>query len=130
MAGTTSKAIFEKYVPQIGVTPSTDLLMSLFGDIAAFFNVERVGYSRMEPDRSAIQQEVQFYLSSRRCDTTHLPRLCAKDYPGYFEALETQPGVVIADDVMQDHRLREFWEGYFRPLNIVSMLDVPMDEYL
>lgn len=126
MAGTTSKAIFEKYIPQIGVTPSTDLLISLFGDIAAFFNVERVGYSRMEPDRSAIQQEVQFYLSSRRCDTTHLPRLRAEDYPGYFEALETQPGVVIANDVMRDHRLREFWEGYFRPLNIVSMLDVPV----
>lgn len=126
MPATHSKAIFEKFIPRIGVTPATDLLKDLFADIAACFQIERVGYSRMEPDRSAIQQEVQYYLSTKHCDTTNLPRLCSVDYPGYFAALETPPGVVIAHDVMADLRLREFWDSYFRPLNIVSMLDVPV----
>jgi signal transduction histidine kinase len=121
-----SKAIFEQFVPQVGVTPMTELLSALFGEVAALFNVERVGYSRMEMDRSAIQQEVQFHLTGRKCDTSGLPKLFAKDYPGYFAALETPPGVVVSHDVMRDERLKEFWEGYFTPLKITSMLDVPV----
>src|SRR6478609_514946 len=126
MQASQAQAIFEKFIPQIGAKPVADLIAALFGDVAALLQVERVGYARMESDRSAIQQEAQFYLSTRRCETKDLPRLQARDYPGYFKALATAPGVEVADDVMRDERLKEFREGYFKPLKIVSMLDVPV----
>ena len=127
MQAIRAKNIFEKYLPQIGMTPLPQLLAALFGDVAAFFKVERVGYARLEADRSAIQQEVQFHRSTRKCDTAGLPKLYAKDYPGYFAAILRPPGVVISHDVMRDERLKDFWEGYFMPLKITSRLDVPVN---
>jgi len=121
-----TKAIFDRFIPQIGVTPLKALLSELFGEVAALFEVERVGYSRMEADHSAIQQEVQYCLAANQCGTEGLPKLYARDYPGYFAALNTPPGVVISHDVMRDERLKEFWVGYFKPLKITSMLDVPV----
>jgi PAS domain S-box-containing protein len=121
-----SNVIFERFLPQIGVTPVTELLSALLGEIAALLKVERVGYFRMEPDYSAIQQEIQFFLTSRKIETSGLVRLHARDYPGYFELVTKPPGVVVSHDVMRDGRLREFHEGYFKPLGITSMLDVPV----
>ncbi|MGC3956696.1 MAG: GAF domain-containing sensor histidine kinase [Verrucomicrobiota bacterium] len=126
MLAIESKAIFEKFIPQIGVLPVNDLLAALFGEVAALLQVERVGYSRMETDRSGIQQEVQFHLTGRKSETSGLPKLLAKDYPGYFAALETPPGVIVSHDVLRDERLKEFRESYFKPLKITSMLDVPV----
>lgn len=126
MLAIESKAIFEKFIPQIGVLPVHELLAALFGEVATLLQVERVGYSRMAADRTAIQQEVQFYLTGRRCETSDLPKLLAQDYPGYFTALETPPGVIVSHDVLRDERLKEFREQYFKPLNITSMLDVPV----
>ncbi len=126
MLAIESKAIFEKFIPQIGVLPVNDLLAALFGEVAALLQVERVGYSRMEVDRTAIQQEVQFHLTGQKCETSNLPKLLAKDYPDYFAALETPPGVIVAHDVLRDERLKEFRENYFKPLKITSMLDVPV----
>lgn len=126
MLTSPAKVIFERFIPQIGAKPLSELLADLLGEIAQLLQVERVGYSRMESDRSAIQQEAQYHLSTNRCDTQGLPRLLAKDYPGYFEALNTPPGLVIASDVLQDERLKEFRSNYFKPLKIASMLDVPV----
>jgi signal transduction histidine kinase len=126
MLASQSKAIFEKFIPQIGVKPLPELLAQLFGEVADLFLVERIGYWRMAPDHSAIFQEVQFLRSTGRCQTEALPRLVARDYPGYFAALKTSSGVVVAPDVMRDERLREFREAYFKPLQIASMLDVPV----
>jgi len=127
MQAIRAKYIFENYIPQIGVTPLPQLLAALFGDVAAFFKVERVGYARLEADRSAIQREVQFHLSTRKCDTAGLPKLYAKEYPGYFAEILRPPSVVISHDVMRDERLKDFWEGYFMPLKITSRLDVPVN---
>ncbi len=126
MIGTQAKAIFEKFIPQIGVQPVPEFLTTLFGEVAALFKVERVGYWRMEAGHAAIQQELQFYLSAGRCETQALPRLRAEDYPGYFAALKTPSGMVVADDAMRDERLREFRAHYFKPLKIASLLDVPV----
>jgi signal transduction histidine kinase len=126
MVAIQSRGIFEKFVPQIGVKPLPVFLAALFGEVAALLEVERVGYWRMEPDQVGIQQEVQFNLSTGRCESNDLPRLLARDYPGYFKALKTPPGLVISHNVKIDDRLKEFWEGYFKRLKITSMLDVPV----
>jgi signal transduction histidine kinase len=118
--------IFEKFLPQIGMTPLPQLLAELFGDVAAFLKVERIGYARLEADQSAIQQEVQFHLSTRKCDTIGMPKLYAKDHPGYFAAILRPPGLVISHDVRRDERLNGFWKGYFAPLKIASLLGVPV----
>jgi signal transduction histidine kinase len=118
--------IFERYLPQIGTIPLPELLAALFGDVAAFFKVERIGYARLEADHSAIQQEVQFHLSTRKCDTSGLAKLYAKDYPGYFAEILRPSGVVISHDVRRDARLKDFWKGHFAPLKIASMLGVPV----
>lgn len=126
MFASLSKTVLERFVPQIGVRPLPDFLGELCGEVAEMIGVERVGYWRMESERTAIQQEVQFFRSHKRSETKNLARLVAKDYPGYFRALNTPPGLVVADDVVQDPRLREFVAGYFKPLKISSMLDVPV----
>jgi two-component system, sensor histidine kinase and response regulator len=52
-------------------------------------------------------------------------RLLASSYPAYFAEIE-RGRVVAADNALEDPRTREFAEIYLRPLNISSMLDVPI----
>ncbi|MEG4962937.1 MULTISPECIES: GAF domain-containing protein [unclassified Microcoleus] len=47
------------------------------------------------------------------------------DYPSYFQALKTEQAIA-AVDAKTDPRTREFTESYLIPLNISSMLDVPI----
>ncbi|MCZ0901074.1 GAF domain-containing protein, partial [Microcoleus sp. HI-ES] len=47
------------------------------------------------------------------------------DYPSYFQALNTEQ-VLAAVDAKTDPRTLEFSESYLKPLNISSMLDVPI----
>jgi signal transduction histidine kinase len=51
--------------------------------------------------------------------------LHARDFPGYFEALE-QERTVAARDARRDPRTLEFADVYLRPLGIASMLDAPI----
>ncbi len=46
------------------------------------------------------------------------------DFPLYFNAIKGN-NVIIAEDVYADKNLEEFVEGYFKPLQIYSMLDAP-----
>jgi PAS domain S-box-containing protein len=51
--------------------------------------------------------------------------LQATDYPGYFQALETDR-TISAHDAHLDPRTCEFSQSYLTPLGIASMLDVPI----
>lgn len=51
--------------------------------------------------------------------------LTAKDFPPYFEALKTER-TIAAHDAHYDPRTSCFSSVYLRPLNISSMLDVPI----
>ncbi|TGL71057.1 GAF domain-containing protein [Leptospira kmetyi] len=51
--------------------------------------------------------------------------LFQKDFPHYFEVLQSQR-LIIADDAVNDESTREFAQNYLKPLNIVSMLDAPI----
>lgn len=52
-------------------------------------------------------------------------RLVASNYPAYFAEIE-RGRVVAAEDALLDPRTCEFAQGYLIPLNITSMLDVPI----
>ncbi len=120
-----AKAMVDRMVTQVGKLPLNELLPALLGEIAAALEVERVGYSRIVEDGTAIQQDIQYLHSVQRCDGK-LYRLTAKEYPGYFAALQEPTNLIISHDVMTDPRLIEFQAVYFKTLGITSMLDVPV----
>jgi PAS domain S-box-containing protein len=47
------------------------------------------------------------------------------DYPSYFAALESEENIV-AVDAQNDFRTKEFSDSYLIPLNISSLLDIPI----
>ena len=51
--------------------------------------------------------------------------LYKKDFPTYFEAIETE-NQIIASDVYKNNDTSEFWAEYFPKNNILSMLDSPI----
>ena len=85
--------------------------------------VRRVSIWRYNSDRTAIDCVDLFDALT----AGHAPggTLRAADYPHYFQAL-TESDVVAVDDAVTDPRTSEFAHAYLRPLNIVSMMDVPI----
>jgi signal transduction histidine kinase len=51
--------------------------------------------------------------------------ISSQDYPLYFEALKSER-TILAHDAHEDSATNEFSEGYLTPLQITSMLDVPI----
>lgn len=85
--------------------------------------VERVSVWLFNDDHSEIVCESFYTLSSGIHEKGE--RLLASRYPRYFGALE-ESRAIEAHDARNDPRTSEFTEGYLRPLEIVSMLDVPV----
>lgn len=52
-------------------------------------------------------------------------KLLVADYPVYFKALESET-IICADNAITDPRTKEFNQTYLNPLNINSLLDVPI----
>lgn len=90
---------------------------------AATLDVERVSIWIFTPERDVLRC-VDLY-SSLRGDHSSGQELHVEKYPNYFRALFAQDELSI-DDAMSDPRLSEFVERYLRPLNVGSMLDVPI----
>jgi PAS domain S-box-containing protein len=82
----------------------------------------------MEAGGRAISRDLQYHLASCRFDSGLL-RLEATKLPAYFAALNQGSSLVVSDDVMEDPRLVEFREDYFKPLGITSMLDAPVHRH-
>ncbi|MCG8324818.1 MAG: PAS domain S-box protein, partial [Thiotrichales bacterium] len=85
--------------------------------------VSRVGIWLYNEDKSAIHCE---YLHNGEQDTTDSETVFTKkDYPRYFDTLESQ-GIVVAKDACTDPGTSEFADDYLVPLGISSMMDVPI----
>lgn len=52
-------------------------------------------------------------------------RVRARDYPQYFRAIQEEQ-IILAHDARLDPRTRALAEGYLRPLEITSLMDVPV----
>jgi PAS domain S-box-containing protein len=98
-------------------------LRTLVAVDAASMKVARVSYWELLPDASAIRCRMLYQTETKTFESGALLR--AADYPGYFAAM-LECRAIIAPHAWTDPRTREFVETYFKPVNIRSMLDVPV----
>ena len=104
------------------------------GDISAAFSeiiktaahtldIERVSIWLYNHDHSKIHCVKLHELSTQRYSESM--ELAAVDYPAYFQALQLERAIA-ADNAYTDPRTQEFSASYLVPLEITSMLDVPI----
>ncbi|MEG4009419.1 GAF domain-containing protein [Microcoleus sp. Pol11C1] len=86
-------------------------------------NVDRASIWFYHEDKSALCCADIYELTPNQHSAG--AELKVADYPSYFQALKTEQAIA-AVDATTDPRTREFSESYLRPLNISSMLDVPI----
>lgn len=85
--------------------------------------VERVSVWVVHEDRHHWSCIDLYQLSDRK--HSREVDLSIADYPNYFQALKTHP-MISAPDACDDPRTSEFREHYLIPLNINSMLEIPI----
>jgi signal transduction histidine kinase len=84
--------------------------------------VNRVSIWLLENQNGRLVRKFLYELGSESDEMLVLER---KDYPTYFDAVETKP-FIIASDARVHPDTREFTESYLKPLHIYSMLDCPI----
>jgi PAS domain S-box-containing protein len=90
---------------------------------ARTLNTERVSLWQFDKGRWAIECAGLFRLTGSVYESG--ARLAREAAPAYFDAIE-HLRVIAASDARNDPRTREFGTSYLEPLNIGSMLDVPL----
>ncbi|OLP17886.1 hypothetical protein BST81_12565 [Leptolyngbya sp. 'hensonii'] len=101
-----------------------DIVLPLITKTAAqALNVERVGVWFFDADHSKIHQANLYELTPDRHSSGQ--ELWVRDFPTYFQALETDEFIVV-DDVSNNPLTRELLEQCFQPHQIASILDVPI----
>jgi len=90
---------------------------------AKALHVERVSIWLFNEDRSLLTCADLYLSKSRQHESGAV--LKAEDYPEYFKAI-VKGDIVMVDRAREDDRTREFTDGYLKPLNIYSMLDLPI----
>ncbi|HIK18014.1 MAG TPA: GAF domain-containing protein [Leptolyngbyaceae cyanobacterium M33_DOE_097] len=84
----------------------------LYNDLKTNLNcIDLFEYNMLQPQ-----------LEQHRSDLS----LVVEQYPSYFHALETSDKPIVANDACTDPRTCEFTSTYLIPLDIHSMLDVPI----
>lgn len=86
-------------------------------------NVDRGSVWFYKEDKSALCCADLYELTANQ--HSEGAELKVADYPSYFQALKTEQAIA-AVDAKTDPRTLEFSKSYFTPLNISSMLDVPI----
>lgn len=85
--------------------------------------VDRVGVWFLNPEETELQCRDLFQLS--RLTHTSGTVISHEKYPVYFRAIRGL-APIVADDAALHPSTRDFGVSYLRPLNIMSMLDVPI----
>ena len=90
---------------------------------AKALHVERVSIWLFNEEQTELKCEDLFNVQ----DNTHLSGdvLTERLYPIYFKLIR-EGKMLVVDEAQQDPRTREFVNDYFKPLNILSVLDMPI----
>jgi PAS domain S-box-containing protein len=91
--------------------------------IGQTLDVERVGIWLYDQNKTKIECIKLYEHSPDRYNNGG--ELAAVDFPAYFQALEEEY-IIDAHDALTDPRTAEFADSYLKPLNIASMLDLPI----
>ncbi|KAF5410123.1 MAG: hypothetical protein C5S47_07585 [Candidatus Methanogasteraceae archaeon] len=100
-----------------------DSLQVITEATARAVKVERVSVWQYADDHSMIRCTDLYELSTDHHSEGMV--LTVADYPSYFKALE-EGAVIAAHDAHRDPRTKEFSDSYLSPIDITSMLDVPI----
>ncbi len=92
--------------------------------VAEGVHVERASFWHYNADQSFITCQ-QLYQRSQQQFSNDPLVLHQKDFPSYFAALK-RGTLIVASEAQTDPDTREFTEGYFKPNQIQSLLDVPV----
>ena len=91
---------------------------------ARTISVGRASVWLFDEDHSAIRLMDLYDVEQARHSAGTV--LFERNYPAYFQALETEEQAIAAHDAHTDPRTREYSESYLTPLGIGAMLDVPI----
>ncbi|MDH5612370.1 MAG: EAL domain-containing protein [Gammaproteobacteria bacterium] len=96
---------------------------------ARALHVERVSIWLFNDDKTVLTCVDLYHSNSGKHESGFIRNI--EDYPEYFKALYSGE-ILVADDARKDARTREFSDQHLVPLNIYSILDVPIvqDEHL
>ena len=100
-----------------------EALSEIAESAAGTLEVERVGIWFFTAERRGIHCVELYERTPRRHSSGG--DLLAAQYPGYFQALETER-TISAHDARLDPRTSAFTESYLAPLGVTSMLDAPI----
>jgi PAS domain S-box-containing protein len=100
-----------------------DAFLRIIETTARTLGVDRVSIWRFTEERDRIEC-LDLYELARDSHSAGLT-LNASDYPSYFEGIETME-LIAADDAVNHPITREFADAYLLPLEIGSMMDVPV----
>jgi signal transduction histidine kinase len=90
---------------------------------ARALSIERVSLWFLRQEPLSLVCQLSYLLS--RYTYERSPRLLARDYPRYFEAIQ-RAQIIPAYDVSTDPRTSELVQGYLLPAGISSMMDIPI----
>ena len=91
---------------------------------AETLNVERISLWKLDDKTGTQIRCIDLYTRSTNMHDAGTV-LHRQDAPSYFDAIERER-VIAANDARTDPRTSEFTTSYLTPLNIFSMLDVPL----
>ncbi len=115
-------SIIELTKEKSNFTSADFLFRKVCETVAKNLTTSRVSIWMLEDGNSKLVRRHLFEQSAGNDEQVILER---KDFPGYFNALESQRHI-LANDAGEHPDTREFKEVYLKPLNIISMLDCPI----
>lgn len=88
---------------------------------------ERVSYWEVSPGADKIVCNKLFLRSARAlAEKSDIQEITKEQVPQYFECIAREYAFILADDIEPHPATEAFTEHYSRPLNIKSLLDVPV----
>ncbi|RLA73235.1 MAG: hypothetical protein DRG30_06550, partial [Epsilonproteobacteria bacterium] len=114
-------------IDAIGVQDGYSDIQSIFDKLTEVLsqtlNISRVGVWLYNDDRTLLDCQ-NTYILKERCHK-QCPSLKSEDYSYYFEVLDSGKIINIIDTDMSE-TTKELYEDYLKPLNIKSMLNIPI----
>ena len=99
------------------------IMIDFAARITSTLHIERLSVWIINKERSAIVSMGEYDLPSKSFKRDSV--LNESDSPNYFKSI-SENEILIADNVYESEATKELADTYFRPLNIISLMDIPL----